>query len=285
MQQHGFYSYDAASVDEDPVKRWIGREVKRFLAEAHIHLPFLLRVAHAPVELVPDSVQQFMNSDDQEEMDLDDDAFAPSADEIRIEEDEVPQMMSHADMWDRFRAWVFSIQEPWTSDDDDYREQKAVEYFNHLMACSRDLLKLKPTLQSWVPHVSCFVASRQIKWLGRGRNRSADACESYGALVKHLIKHRTCRRRVRGDSSAHTRGVTKWQQTFTTHYIKQAFSRCCVKEKLLHGKANEPFLQRHDWRLKAKGVKKEKVQKEKVVSDTVRLRLQKEVDNDCAPPV
>ena len=41
--QH-FYSYDAASEDEDPAKRWIGREVTRFCEEAHIHLPVLLTV-------------------------------------------------------------------------------------------------------------------------------------------------------------------------------------------------------------------------------------------------
>ena len=47
-----FYSYNAADVEEDPVKRWIGREViKRFLSEAHVHLPFLLRVAAAPPEV------------------------------------------------------------------------------------------------------------------------------------------------------------------------------------------------------------------------------------------
>ena len=48
----GFYSYNAADETEDPVQRWIGREVKRFLSEAHQHLPFLLRTAHAPPDLV-----------------------------------------------------------------------------------------------------------------------------------------------------------------------------------------------------------------------------------------
>ena len=48
----GFYSYNAADETEDPVQRWIGREEKRFLAEAHIHLPFLLRMANAPPDLV-----------------------------------------------------------------------------------------------------------------------------------------------------------------------------------------------------------------------------------------
>ena len=47
-----FYSYNAADENEDPCKRWIGREVKRFLQEAHIHLPFLLRMANAPADLV-----------------------------------------------------------------------------------------------------------------------------------------------------------------------------------------------------------------------------------------
>ena len=48
LQKAGFYSYDATSADEDPVSHWIGREVKKFLCEAHIHIPFLLRLAAAP---------------------------------------------------------------------------------------------------------------------------------------------------------------------------------------------------------------------------------------------
>ena len=51
LKSKGFYSYDAAAVDEDPVSRWIGREVKRFLSEAHIHLPVLLQMAAAPPEV------------------------------------------------------------------------------------------------------------------------------------------------------------------------------------------------------------------------------------------
>ena len=34
--------------------RWIGREVKRFLAEADVHVPFLLRVAAAPPDMMAD---------------------------------------------------------------------------------------------------------------------------------------------------------------------------------------------------------------------------------------
>jgi len=42
-------AYDAASEDEDPTKHWIGREVKRFIAEAPLHVPFLLQLAAAPM--------------------------------------------------------------------------------------------------------------------------------------------------------------------------------------------------------------------------------------------
>ena len=51
LKNCGFYSYDAAEEEEDPVKRWIGREVKRFLSEAQKHLPFLLQIAAAPTEV------------------------------------------------------------------------------------------------------------------------------------------------------------------------------------------------------------------------------------------
>ena len=150
MREAGFYSYDAAADDEDPVKRWIGREVKRFLVEAHIHLPFLLRLAEAPVELVPDSVQEFMNAAGEEEMQVDDDEFAPTEQEVNDEKAEAPTMMKHAEMWDNFLDWVRFMQEDWESDSDDYRKGRAVQWFNFSMQCSRDLLELKPTLQSIV---------------------------------------------------------------------------------------------------------------------------------------
>ena len=51
LQAAGYYSYNAAADDENPVMRWIGREVKRFIAEAHIHVPFLRRLASAPPEV------------------------------------------------------------------------------------------------------------------------------------------------------------------------------------------------------------------------------------------
>ena len=46
----GFYSYDAADESDDPVKRWIGREVKRFLHEADQHIPFLLNLSSRRID-------------------------------------------------------------------------------------------------------------------------------------------------------------------------------------------------------------------------------------------
>ena len=182
--------------------------------------------------------------------------------------------MQHADMWDNFLEWVAAVQAPWTDDSDEYRDKRAVEYFNHSMRCSRDLKKLKPTLQTWVPHISCFIVPRQIRAMGDPASRAADACESYGAMVKKIIKHNTCRRRVNRTGTEHKRGEKKWSQVFSRGYIEQAFRRCCVKESLLHGEDNLPYLQRADWKLKQKGVKQEsRAAKECEVAPTVRSRV------------
>ena len=196
-------------------------------------------------------------------------------------------MMAHADMWDRFLEWVRFMQEDWESDTDEYRKGKAVKWFNFATACSRDLKELKPTLQSWVPHIACFVVSRQIVWLGNPTKRAADACESFGALVKKLIKHNTCRRRVRGGSSGgggpvfaheHTRGVKKWRQTFARGHLEQAFRRVCVKGKLLHGEEDRPYLQRADWNMKQKGVKSEHKRTDRELPPTVRECMAREAE-------
>ena len=41
-----------------------------------------------------------------------------------------------------------------------------------------------------------FIVPRQMVSLGDPTRRSCDACESFGAMVKKLIKHSTCRRRL-----------------------------------------------------------------------------------------
>ena len=129
-------------------------------------------------------------------------------------------------------------------------------------------------MQSWVPHVSCFIVPRQIVLLGDPSRRSADACESYGALIKKRIKHMTCRRRtIDADGnpySKQTRGKNAWKQTFTRGYLEQVFRRGCVSEALLHGPENLPYLGRTEHALLDKGLKKENTKSEREVPPTVR---------------
>ena len=86
-----------------------------------------------------------------------------------------------------------------------------------------------------MPHIACNIVPRQIVDLGDPSRRAADACESYGACCKKVIKHLTCRREI---SSTYRRG-----------FIEQAFRRMVVRCELLHGTENAPFLQRQDARL------------------------------------
>jgi hypothetical protein len=249
----GFYSYDAASLDEDLVSHWIGREVKRFLDEAHVHLPFLLQIAAAPADCIPD-IAECTNADGEQEMEYDPE-YAPTAEEIAQEEEEEPLMMQNAACWDHFLQLVRKTQEPWPqgeADTDEYRRARRLATFNLTARCCRDLKKLKPTMKTWVPHVALYIVPLQCETLGDPARRSCDACESFGAMVKKLIKHSTCRRRVTGEAVQHrprlsgTASTRRWKQTFKVGYIQQAFTRACVRESLRHGKENEKYLLRVD---------------------------------------
>ena len=112
-----FYSYDAASDEEDPVKRWIGREVKRFLEEAHLHLPFLLQLAAAPADIV-DELGECVNEDGEQTMDSDSE-YEPDDETLAAEEREESLMCSNASVWDHFLAYVRAIQTPWAEGVDD----------------------------------------------------------------------------------------------------------------------------------------------------------------------
>ena len=261
LKAAGFYSYDAASVDEDPTAHWIGREVKKFLDEAGKHVPFLLQVAASPAD-VCEEMAEFANTDGEQMME-EDDEYAPTEEELAQEEKEEPVMMKNADRWDRFLALVAAIHVPWPqgeADTNEYREGRAVEAFNLAAKVANDLKELKPTLMSWVPHIAVFIVPRQMVALGDPARRSCDACESFGAMFKKLIKHSTCRRRVMGDqTTTHNPKATaqasarRWKQTFNRGYIEQAFTRACVRESLQHGEENRPYRQRVDVRRTSTG--------------------------------
>ena len=238
LKAAGFYSYDAADESDDPVKRWIGREVKRFIHEADLHLPFLVRLSSSEIDVCAETAAH-RNAAGEEEMDVSDDEFEPSAAEIAAEANKEPLVLLNASRWDRFLAWVRDIEVPWTEDTDTYRRGRAQSYCNGARAVSRDLLAMKPTMASWVPHIACNIVPRQIVELGDPSRRAADSCESYGSCAKKTIKFLTCRRAI---SASFSRG-----------YIEQAFRRLAVRSDLLHGPENAPFLQRADHALASNG--------------------------------
>ena len=243
-----FYSYDAADEAEDPVKRWIGREVKRFLEEAHIHLPFLLQLAAAPAD-VCEEMAACENEEGEQTMEYDEE-YGPDEEELAREEAEEPLMCANAQAWDDFLNLVRAIQAPWAEGDDDtdeYRKLRALETFNVTALVCNDLKRLSPTMRTWVPHIALFIVPRQMVELGDPARRAADACESFGAMVKKIIKHLTCRRTaVEGSTAHHVGGVERWRQTFRRGFIQQAFERVCVRAELRLGEGNAPYLQRAD---------------------------------------
>lgn len=119
--------------------------------------------------------------------------------QIAQEEEEEPLMLANAARWDRFLDLVVAVQAPWPqgeADTDEYRKSRALELFNLALPVCRDLKELKPTGITWVPHILLFIVPRQMVSLGDPARRSCDACESFGAMVKKIIKHATCRRRT-----------------------------------------------------------------------------------------
>lgn len=274
LKAASFYSYDAAADNsENPVMRWIGREVKKFIADAPIHLPFLLRLVAAP-NLDAD-MAEMANEDGEMDLQEDDELHLgePSAEDIAAEAEAEPAMMRAADVWDNFLALELEARREWATpeaDTDEYRKQRAVAFFNAAIKTARDLRALNPELSGWVLHVLCFIAPRQYLTMGDPSRRSCDACESLGACCKKLIRHLTCRRRASSQQHVHNKsGRRLWTQTFTRGYIEQAFRRVSVHANLLHGEENQRYLQRVDMQLLETG---KSGKKQCIVRDAMGVR-------------
>ena len=97
-----------------------------------------------------------------------------------------------------------------------------------------------------------FVVPLQILWYGDPARRSCEACESFGAMCKKVIKHLTCRRNV-SDGTHHQKSGKSWLQAFKKGWVQQTFERICVRESLLHGIENSRYLSREDHALLAQG--------------------------------
>lgn len=241
--------------------RWIGREVKRFIKEADIHLPFLLRIAAAPADMDAD-MANMVNQAGELELEEDDELNVADQDlateeDVQQEEQDEPAMMEAARKWDHFLELVAESNAEWAApslDTDAYREERAVALFNRAAVVARDFRALNPELAGWVLHVLCFVVPRQYVPMGDPSRRSCDACESLGSSMKKVIRHLTCRRRHSNNKQhQHHEGNKLWQQTFKRGYIEQTFRRICVRADLIHGEANKPYIQRADHRLLSKG--------------------------------
>eukprot|EP00966_Prymnesium_polylepis_P093014 2153033-Prymnesium_polylepis.1 len=124
LKAAGYDSDEAASDEDDPVKRWIGREVKRFLHEADVHLPFLLGLASARIDTDPETEGHF-NAAGEEMMDISDDEDAPTEEEVAAEQSREPLVLTNAKRWDDFLDWVRDDELPWTDDSDEYRKARA----------------------------------------------------------------------------------------------------------------------------------------------------------------
>ena len=84
-----------------------------------------------------------------------------------------------------------------------------------------------PTLKSWVPHIiMVFIVPRQVLELGDPSRRSCDACESFGARFKKLIKERTCRRTIKHDKCVEN-GIQVQRQDLE-HLVPQGLHRASI---------------------------------------------------------
>ena len=143
----------------------------------------------------------FTNAAGQEEMEYDEE-YAPTAAEIAQEKKEEPLMIKNAERWDHFLDHVRGMQAPWPQGDpdtDDYRKVRAVETFSlgwAVASLSRPS-RAEADGHHMGPHILLFIVPRQMLELGDPARRSCDSCESFGAMLKKIIKHSTCRRRLR----------------------------------------------------------------------------------------
>jgi hypothetical protein len=110
-----------------------------------VHLPFLLRLASGAIDACAETLES-TNSDGEEEMDVEDDQFEPTPEEVAQEAARLPLLAKNAIRWDEMLQWCRDIETPWAEDTLEYRKHRAVQYCNGARAVSRSLRELKPTL-------------------------------------------------------------------------------------------------------------------------------------------
>ena len=160
-----------------------------------------------------------------------------------------------ARFWDHFYASVRSFRK-FESDEEEYRQQRAVEVFNAATQLGRDVKVLRPTLKSACPHILANIVPRQIVELGDPLKRGCDQSESVGANMKSTIHRRVVRRTITKKATKHTRRSAdgtiekQWnQKALKISRVMQAFRAECVRERILRDPSSAKFLQRKHVRL------------------------------------
>ena len=154
-------------------------------------------------------------------------------------------MMQHAQDWDDFRKLALDAMRPFDparGDSDEYRAERALEYFNAATAVVRAMQRHDPESTSAIGNVMVEVVPRMIMAYGCQLKLGSDVSEAYGADLKFTIHNRVVRRSLTSVPKEHKRAKTmangevetlKWKQTFTRGRVEQAFRHVCLRRRLL----------------------------------------------------
>ena len=146
---------------EDPnlANGFIGRDSKKFMAEMEHLLPHLLHVANCPASAGAAATAATHEAqppaDDDEDEDIDDE-YRPTDDEVAAETNLYPEMMLHAHDWDCFRQLALRAMRPFDparGDSQEYREERALEYFNAATKVARAMNRHDPESTSAIGNV------------------------------------------------------------------------------------------------------------------------------------
>ena len=182
--------------------------------------------------------------DDDDDEDIDDE-FMPTDDEVAVEEALNPEMMLHAQDWDCYRELALRAMRPFDDargDTEQYRGERALEYFNSATKVVRAMNRHDPESTSAIGNVMVEVVPRMIMAYGDQLKLGSDVSEAYGADLKFTIHKRVVRRRVSTVSKEHKRLKTSstgdaeekvWMQTFTRGRVEQAFRHVCLRRRLM----------------------------------------------------
>ena len=146
-------------VGDDPgaLNKWIGRNAKRFVTEIADLLPHLLHLAHAPASAGAAAAAAVEDAGDMLDAEcdvsgaLDDDdidaAWEADDDEVAAEVAREPLMMQDAQDFENFHILaVFAMRpfDPERGDTDNYRQERAFEYFEAALPVVKALLRDTP---------------------------------------------------------------------------------------------------------------------------------------------